>query len=178
MGLFSFLKEIKAAYKQISKYMNMSYDDLCLLSDDELKEAISIRMTGAERHLEVEECVSTFEGAKKIYYIVNYFDMEVQNGGLCQYSVNSSRLTAPYILDSLQKIGAISYYQLLSNFINQNNIHLDDLDSFIIEDIDEFEMQTKRYPFDNFDNAYYELYEKEPLENLLFEYSKHNLKDF
>ena len=178
MGLFSFFKEVKSAYKHISKYMNMSYDDLCSLDDEELKEAISIRMTGAERRLDVEECLTTFFGAKKIYYVINYFDMEVQNGGLCQYFVNSSRLTAPYILDSLKEIGATSFYKLLDDFINVNNINLNNLDSFIIQDIDEFESQTKRYPFDSFDEAYYNLYENESLEDMLFKYVKKHLNDF
>lgn len=30
------------------------------------------------------ECLEVFQGAKRIFNIVNYFDMEIQNGGLCQ----------------------------------------------------------------------------------------------
>lgn len=104
--------------------------------------------------------------------------MEIQNGGLCQFFVNSSREVAPYILECLEVIGATAYAELLSDFVIKNDISLNDLGSFITEDIDEYEEQTERYPFDEFDDAYYELYEKEPLERFLLEYVKKNLKDF
>ena len=35
------------------------------------------------------------EGPRRVAYTVDAFDREVQNGGLCQYFVNSSRETAP-----------------------------------------------------------------------------------
>lgn len=117
-------------------------------------------------------------GAKRIFYIVNYFDMEIQNGGLCQFFVNSSRLVAPYILECLIKINAVSYKELLETFIADNHISLDDLDSFIIDDVSQFEVQMSRYPFDEFDDSYYELYEKEPLENLLMNYARQHIDDF
>ena len=104
--------------------------------------------------------------------------MEVQNGGLCQFFVNSSRDVAPYVVESLNEIGAINYKILLSNFVEEHNINLSDLDSFMIEEVEEFEAQTKRYPFDDFDDKYYELYEKEPLEDLLISYAKKHLEDF
>ena len=106
------------------------------------------------------------------------FDAEMMNGGLCQFFVNSSRDVAPYVVESLNKIGAINYKILLSNFVEEHNINLSDLDSFIIEEVEEFEAQTERYPFDDFDDKYYELYEKEPLEDLLISYAKKHLEDF
>ena len=104
--------------------------------------------------------------------------MEVQNGGLCQFFVNSSRDVAPYIIECLKIIGADSYKNLLSEFVEKHNINLNDLDSFMIEDVAEYEAQTERYPFDDFDDKYYELYENEPLEELLIVYVKDYLEDF
>ena len=178
MGLFSTIKLIKEEYKKIKRIAEMSYEDMDTLSDEELREAISTRMFGETRRLDVEECLNHFSGAKKVYYIVDYYDMEVQNGGLCQYFVNSSRITAPYILESLDLIGATSYKNHLYNFITNNNIDLSNLDSFIIEDVEEFENQNQRYPFDDFDEQYYNMYEKEPLEDILIKYVRTNLKEF
>ena len=106
------------------------------------------------------------------------FDAEMMNGGLCQFFVNSSRDVAPYVVESLNAIGAINYKILLNDFVEEHNINLSDLDSFMIEDVEEFEAQTERYPFDDFDDNYYELYEKEPLEDLLISYAKKHLEDF
>jgi hypothetical protein len=35
-----------------------------------------------------------------------------------------------------------------------------------------------RYPFDKFDDSYYELYENEPLEELLVKYAREHIEDF
>ena len=41
-----------------------------------------------------------------------------------------------------------------------------------------YEINGKKYPFDDFDDAYYDLYEETALDELLFNYSKQHLKDF
>ena len=180
MGLFGFIKSVRNEMKKLDTYKKMTVEELKELSDDDLRSALSERLIAEEDRnaWEVRECLSEFKGAKKVYYIVNYFDMEVQNGGLCQFFVNSSRDVAPYVVESLNEIGAINYKILLSNFVEEHNINLSDLDSFMIEEVEEFEAQTKRYPFDDFDDKYYELYEKEPLEDLLISYAKKHLEDF
>ena len=180
MGLFGFIKSVRNEMKKLDTYKKMTVEELKELSDDDLRSALSERLIAEEDRnaWEVRECLSSFKGAKKIYYIVNYFDMEVQNGGLCQFFVNSSRDVAPYVVESLNAIGAINYKILLNDFVEEHNINLSDLDSFMIEDVEEFEAQTKRYPFDDFDDKYYELYEKEPLEDLLISYAKKHLEDF
>lgn len=178
MGLFGFIKSINEEKKKIKKHQEMSIDELKQLDNDELMEALQNRMLHEEEKMDVEECLHTFENTKRVFYIVNYFDMEVQNGGLCQYFVNSSRLTAPYILECLHTIQATSYEMLLKNFIMKHQISLNDLSSFIIDDVDEYEKQFERYPFDDFDDAYYQCYENDPLEKYLLDYSKEHLNDF
>ena len=178
MGLFGTIKLIKEEYKKIKKYAKMTYDDMIQLSNDELKDVISTRIFGESRRLDVDECIKYFTAAKKVYYIINYYDMEIQNGGLCQYFVNSSRLTAPYLIECLTIIGANNYKTHLENFISKNNIDLTNLDSFIIEDIEEFEIQNSRFPFDEFDDQYYKMYESEPLDEILISYIRENLKEF
>lgn len=180
MGLFKFIKSVREEMKKIDNYIKMDVEELRALSDDDLREALSERLLAEEerRGMEVSECLHEFKGAKRIYYIVNYFDMEVQNGGLCQFFVNSSREVAPYILKCLHTINALSYEVLLKEFVDKHGINLTELDSFIVDDIDDYEAQTERYPFDDFDDAYYELYENEPLEDMLLAYAKQHLEDF
>ena len=156
----------------------MSTDELLTLNDEDLYDAISDRLLYEEQDLEVEEVIKKFRGAKLIFYVVNYFSMEINNGGMCQYFVNSSRLTAPYILDALTAIGADSYSELLHRFVSGHHIDLTDLDSFIIENVDDFEAQSERYPFDEFDDAFYQLEENIQLEQLLSAYARLHIQDF
>ena len=101
--------------------------------------------------------------------------MEIQNGGLCQFFVNSSRSLAPYIEDNLNKIGATEHKNLFTEFIENNNIDVNNLYSFIISDVEEYEAQTKRYDFDSFDNKYIEL---PTLQSYITEYIKTNIEKF
>ena len=101
--------------------------------------------------------------------------MEIQNGGLCQFFVNSSRSLAPYIEDNLNKIGATEHKKLFTEFIENNNIDVNNLDSFIISDVEEYVAQTKRYDFDSFDNKYIEL---PTLQSYITEYIKTNIEQF
>lgn len=180
MGLFSFIKSVRKEIKKRDKYQKMSVEELRELSDEDLRDALSERLLVEQEKYEweVNVCLHKFKGAKRIFFIVNYFDMEVQNGGLCQFFVNSSREVAPYILKCLRMIGAVNYEKLLRDFVEKHGIDLTELDSFIVEEIDDYEAQTERYPFDDFDDEYYALYEKEPLEDLLIAYAKQNLDDF
>ena len=97
---------------------------------------------------------------------------EVNNGGLCQFFVNSSRAFAPFVSESLFAVGADKTKELFDNFISENNIDLKDLNSFIITDLSEFAEQNQRYPFDDFDNKYYEIGE---INHLLIKYARENI---
>lgn len=84
MSILKILKTIREERKRNSAYCQMTTEDLAALSDEELSEALIARMLHEEGNMSADECLEVFQGAKRIFYIVNYFDMEIQNGGLCQ----------------------------------------------------------------------------------------------
>ena len=118
------------------------------------------------------------EGPRRVAYTVDAFDREVQNGGLCQYFVNSSRETAPELEAALSQIGAESCRKLFHDFVTENEIDITRLDSFAIDRAEDFAAQNERYPFDDFDEDYYQLYEREPLDALCAAYVRGRLEDF
>ena len=135
MGLFGMIKMIRDEKKRIAAYLKMDAEALSRLSEEELCEALRERILCEEDEMDTLECLDVFKGAKRVFYVVNYFDMEVQNGGLCQYFVNSSRDTAPYLLTCLNEIGAARYELLVRNFVTDNGINLNCLESFEIKDV-------------------------------------------
>ena len=178
MGIFSAFKEIKKEKEKQKQYLLMSTEEMEALDDEELSLVLEKRVFFYESYLDVGGILESFEGAKRVYYIVNSFDREVQNGGLCQYFVNSSKETAPFLMDALKTIGAHQYVELLEAFLKDNEIDLNDLSSFAIRKISEYQKQLARYPFDEFDDAYYDLYEEVAIDDLLFAYAKLHLEDF
>ena len=89
-------------------------------------------------------------------YTLMKLEAEVNNGGLCQFFVNSSRKCAPYVSEALEAIGALGIRELFDSFVRGNGIDVQDLSSFQISRVEEFEEQTKRFDFDAFDDRFYE----------------------
>lgn len=187
MGLFSIIKEIIKFRKELKKsieeskekeilYLNMSNEDLASLSDDELFEAVLYRTEHrVDGFDEWEEGVNSLNNTQKIFYSINWLEVEVNNGGLCQFFVNSSRIVAPYISEYMSIIGANEHKELFDKFITDNSIDLSNLSSFVIDDVDEYEKQTERYSFDDYDDIFYEM---KPLEVYLKKFAREHIEDF
>ena len=127
---------------------------------------------------EEPEELAALAGPVRVVYTLYWYDLEVQNGGLCQYFVNSSRMTAPYLPEALTAVGAEGYRQDFEGFVRENGIDTGDLSSFIIQDAKEFAHQNERYPFDAFDAQFYDRYQRSPLNALATAYIRRNLAAF
>lgn len=108
-------------------------------------------------------------------YALNLLEMEVNNGGLCQFFVNSSRAEAPYISDGLAAIGAREHKELFDGFVGRYGIDVKDLSSFTIRRVRDFEKQAKRYPFNEYDDKFYTL---PSLQGPLTAYIRAHLSEF
>ena len=107
MGIINFIKNkflSKKVDKLENKYLNLSFEELKALEDHELFMAIDVKT-----YTKVEKNDFNFLNEhEKVFYVINYFDTEVMNGGLCQFFVNSCRTYAPYISDFLDKLNSSS----------------------------------------------------------------------
>lgn len=174
MGIINFIKNkflSKKVDKLENKYLNLSFEELKALEDYELFMAIDVKT-----YTKVEKNDFNFLNEhEKVFYVINYFDTEVMNGGLCQFFVNSCRTYAPYISDFLDKLNAKKHKKLFDSFIKKNKINLEYLDDFESDNAEEFISQYDKYPFDEFDLEYYEL---ESIQTFLLKYIKENIINF
>ena len=155
--------------KKAKKYRTMGKAGLLDLRDEEFYDAIECICEDAV--YDINETKLTDE--QKIVYSLNKFEAEVNNGGLCQFFVNSSSECAPYISKALAAVGAIEIKTLFDNFINENNIDVNDLSSFKISNIDEYEAQTERFDFDGFDDRFYQ---DENFHQQIIDYSRKHIE--
>ena len=187
MGIIKLFKELTAFAKLLKElpqeierqqeaYLKLSTQELAELPDEDLFVAARLRLEAtADACEEVSEGFSKLNDHQKVVYAVNYLEMEVNNGGLCQFFVNSSRALAPYISDYLGIIGAQEHKALFDGFISANQIDLSDLSSFAIQRSRDFEKMAKRYPFDDYDDKFYEL---PSLEEPLTQYIRSHIESF
>ncbi len=112
---------------------------------------------------------------QKVFFALNYLDMEIANGGLCQFFVNDGGMSAPYISGYLEVVGAEEHRALFDGFVAEHGIDVHDLSDFAFTSIENYVKQYQSYPFDEFDDAYYEL---KPLSGLLAEWIRSHPEDF
>ncbi|MBQ3082000.1 MAG: DUF4375 domain-containing protein [Clostridia bacterium] len=162
--------------KKEALYMSMTHKELSSLSDDCFFEAIMYRTEHwVGLYEQWEEGVNSLNPYQKIFYSVNWLAAEVNNGGLCQFFVNSSRMVAPYVSEYMSAIGAMEHKKLFDKFVSDNNIDLNNLSSFDVDSFEEFNEQSERYPFDEYDDAFFNL---TPLEEYLTQFAKEHLEHF
>ncbi len=154
----------------------LPHEELNALSDDDLDEAVWNQTDEKVEQAETDLAgVAALPHAARVFYVVHWYAFEVYDGGLCQYFVNSSRKLAPMLSDCLEEIGALDHKTLFDQFIQQNEIDVNDLSSFVSNSVEEYLSQTKRYPFEAFDAAFWDL---PALGTYLVPYVRANLSAF
>ncbi|MGM9627109.1 MAG: DUF4375 domain-containing protein [Faecousia sp.] len=98
------------------------------------------------------------------------FDAEMMNGGLCQFFVNDYSGYAQYVSAALEEVGAVEMQKHYSSFVSQNEIDATQMDSFRINSIQNYAKQFESYPYEEFDNTFSEIYQKENLADLLLSF--------
>lgn len=123
------------------------------------------------------------QGAEVPVFILWMWNIEMQNGGLCQFFVNDGAYAA-HVPAALEAVGAKEYAVLLRSFITKHSIDLNDLSQFDLEfeseddDMSAYADAAELYPFDDFDEAYYDLYGSDPLEAYIAAYIRQNIDSF
>ena len=158
-----------------SRYMNMSCNELAKLKDKQLYKAALTRIEYKVNNFEdLSDGFHSLNDTEKIIYAIDYYIIEMSNGGLCQFFVNSSRIVAPYISEYLGIIGADEHKKQFDHFVAENNINLSDLSAFDVSNHSHYIDISQRYPFDQFDDTFSEAI----LKKLLIDYMKAHIEDF
>ena len=141
-----------------SRYVNMSPEELSSLSDEKLLEAVVARIEKKmDKYGELSLGFEALSQPEKLVFAIDYYTLELDNGGLCQFFVNSSRIAAPYVSEYLGTLGATDHKALYDAFVLNNGIDLNDLSSFNIDDASEYLRLYESYPFEEYDGAFYQL---------------------
>ena len=149
---------------------------LSKLSDAKLLKTVQAQNVELmEAYADEKTALASMEPARRTVYVLSIYEKEVESGGLCLFFVNETRLVAPYVEESLSAAGAQAHLALFSGFIESNSIDVSDLDSFTIDNIEEYALQEKRYDFASFDEQHYDL---PALEAYIVNYIRANIQSF
>ena len=157
--------------KKANKLKSMNIEDILALDDDSLYDAIDCVCEDAIDSVSDMTALELSDAQRFVYSLIR-FEAEVNNGGLCQFFVNSSSECAPYISAALQAIGATELKNHFDNFIAENKINVTDLSSFKIDSLEQYEEQTERFDFDSFDDIFYMSYD---FHQQIIDYARKNI---
>ena len=151
MGILGTIHFNMQNMKKAKKLRAMTAEEIIAMNDEDFFCAVECLCEDAVYDIKS----SDISEEQKLVYSLNRFEAEVNNGGMCQFLVNSSSECAPYISKALEEIDALALKEAFDGFIADNHIDVYDLSSFKISDISEFEAQTERFDFDSFDDKFY-----------------------
>lgn len=169
MGLISTIVYYIKNMRRANRIRKTDRNELLNLSDEDFYETI-FQYVCEGVVIDINDTSITNE-QRNVYSLLT-FEMEINNGGLCQFFVNSSRECAPFISDALTAIGETKIKNLYNQFVIDNSIDLNDLSSFAISSIDEYSEQVERFDFDSFDDKYYE---DSNIHQLIINYARNNI---
>lgn len=153
MGIIGTILHNLKNMKRARAIRRMPRAELMAMDDSDFFEAMEIVCEDAVYDLKEQQDLSE---ALIFAYTLIKLEVEVNNGGLCQFFVNSSRDCAPYVSEALAAVGAMETKSHFDRFVAENGIDVQELSSFRISRLEEFEAQTKRFDFDAFDDRFYE----------------------
>ena len=170
MGVFGIILGNLRNMKKAKKLRTMPRAELLAMDDDEFYDAMECITEDA-----VYDLVEQKDLPQELIfaYTLIKLEVEVNNGGLCQFFVNSSRQCAPYVSEALDAVGAVGIKELFDRFVTCNGIDVRELSSFKISKIEDFEKQTERFDFDAFDDRFYE---DSSLHQQIIDYARRNVE--
>ena len=134
----------------------MTREALLTMADADLTGTIGELL---EKKFETE---NELTGPEIAVYTLWLFDLEVQNGGLCQFFQNSSGEFAPFVPSALLSVDAVEYEALLAHFLDETAMDLEHLDNC--------DDEAHNAAYAEFDDRYYALYEQQPLDAMVAAY--------
>ena len=105
--------------------------------------------------------------AAQALYVAAIYDMEMRCGGVCTFFCNEGPAVATRVSDSLRLLGLDPMADAYEDFVEENEIDLTTLAQFDIDFYEngdgfaeEYAALWASYPFDDFDQAYLDQWEK------------------
>lgn len=116
--------------------------------------------------------------AAQALYVAAIYDMEMRCGGVCTFFCNEGPAVATRVSDSLRLLELDAIADAYEDFVEANGLDLETLEPFTIDFYESGESFAEEYadlwasyPFDDFDQAYLQHWEKLDLEGKMLDFA-------
>ena len=164
--------------------MQWNHNELLALQDYELIMEAREAVIDEIRNSKSEEDLEKISEIRFYLITASMFDLEMQNGGLCQFLANQGKFHGAMLENALLAFGAAEHSRIFTEFCAKNAIDLSKLEELLPETTDPYQVMENyrnlmgKYPFTDFDEAYFALDGEYPLERMLGAYIRKHMTLF
>lgn len=171
VGILLFLSSLLGLYACDERALPPK--DLSSMTDEDRYEALLQELWGIGSHYDdMSEIADVMNEQQVHFYVLSYYDEEMQNGGLCQFFINAGYM-APYVSESLEALGVLDHKALFDQFLTDTQIDGNSTSAEV--SVEAYLELSKKYPFHEFNEDYYAL---PSLYTVLNDYVRENLAAF
>ncbi len=164
---------VRLLEEEVDRCCALSDEELLALPDEDLLATVWVRTKKIADQFDTERrALDNLTESQRIFYIVYYYEQEVNTEGLCCYFANTSRETALFLREALERVGAMEHKALFEDFLRENKVATAALSTFAVTSAKEFKRLEREYPFDEFNSAFYAL---PPMTEQLASYVRENI---
>ena len=155
--------------KVFSEFNNLTTEELKSLPDEKMYKAVQMRTESkvlalGDDYDNIVKGLHSLSEKQRIFYCLDYYVYEIDDGGLQMFFTNAGRAMAPYISESLSAIGANEHKALYDKCIFENCIDVNNPPSNPAQNL-----------FNEFDEQFFRL---DSLNNSLLNFIKENIEEF
>lgn len=178
LHLFEEVEEMLEAFKNRTIHEKLSADILAQTADNDLVLTVFDTLAvQAPEHLSEEDYLATLSPARRAVYALYILAGEVDNGGFNQYYYNTEAQAAAYLPEACEIIGAPEYADLIRRandcFKNENLA-----ERYGDNSMEAFCGSYENNPLEAFDDEFYLLENRQPLDDLLVKFIRNNISAF
>ena len=165
--------------QRISFYLSVDADELPNLPDIELFATPYLQLTRkySIRRVGSLDELNRFNSVQQIFWAVNAYEQMNYKGGILSFLTSEYGYTAPLLPFALESVGATEHLKLLLDFIERNELDLNELSHFSLDGLKRREKADRlvelgeRYGVSDFDEEYRKL---ESIESYMIPYIREN----
>lgn len=162
------------------KHSGLKNKDLDSVPDEQLVSAVMEWMWGKfnQDWSDQYEVISSLPKPCQDIYSTYTIECEVNNGGFNQCYFNSSKEFTNMAEEGFRAIGAVGFADIMARANATYSAIKDDLEKYNDGTLESFSKSYENNPLNDHDSEFYDMYEKESLEQLYVQYIRANAKYF
>jgi len=152
---------------------------LSQVSGSQLEQIVFQNILSTIKHSDEEyiEAVKSLSHSKRVVFVIHIIEKEVNNGGFNQFYFNRTKQFGAMAEDAFESIGAFKFAEIVKAANLFYSVIEKDLEKYDDGSLESFSESYSDNPLNELDHKFYQLYNEEPLDQLLIRFIRTHIKE-